>query len=247
MARAPQRVVLIGWAGAHERQLRGLAHWYLERGIAAEIVLPDAIRNMTCDDGWQREGRAIAKRIRATEGSILVHAFSNAGFWSWVAAVGALHDHELERIRGVILDSAPGVAERMEVERVVPWMSMALMPQILSALGRPPALRHPVLDVPVRAFIRFWLAMRPWVLLEAEASLRIAQRVGDWPHLLIYGGKDELVPSSLVDAFAQSLRDTGRGVSTRFFPDSDHVRHFVRHRGQYLEAIGVFLQVIRGS
>src|SRR5688500_4586980 len=97
--------IILGWAGATERQLRSVARWYASKGVHAIAIQPRTFRAMAFPSGWAREGARAVARAPA-EGPLFVHAFSNAGFWTYAAMLGALSDRS--RIRGVVIDSAPG-------------------------------------------------------------------------------------------------------------------------------------------
>ncbi|MCC6877790.1 MAG: DUF829 domain-containing protein [Sandaracinaceae bacterium] len=237
----PERALLIGWAGASERHLRGLRAWYVEHEYDPQIILPRAARNMSVRGGWARHGDEVARQLRARSGPLVVHAFSNAGFWTWVATMGAMRASELADVRAVILDSAPGIPERVDRAFLVRFATMAMMPQALALLGRPPALEHALLTPLMRAFFHLWVTARPEVLHEGPDSLAVARAIGEWPHLFLYGGADELVADHLVEAFARSLERRGRQVRLRKWNDSAHVRHFVRYREEYFDELERFL------
>jgi hypothetical protein len=236
--------VVIGWAGATERQLRGVVRWYGARGASAFSARPRIFHAMAFPNGWRREGEALAGQLteRAPEGAIAVHAFSNAGFWTYAAMLRALDAGVRDRIALAVIDSAPGFPERLDPRFTVRHSTMAMMPLLLRALGRPPALSHPVLDAPLRAFMRLWYAVSPTQIRQAEESLAIVRETGAWPLLFLYSNADSLVPAEHVGAFVASVR--GREVHELRWDDSENVRHMLVHRGEYFDAIAARLAAV---
>jgi alpha-beta hydrolase superfamily lysophospholipase len=173
---------------------------------------------------------------------IVVHAFSNAGFWTYAAAMRALANdvkggaHVRDRIVALVLDSAPGFPPRLSPDFATRSSAMAMMPLLLRALGRPPALSHPALDAPLRAFMRFWYHLSPVQIREIEESLAIVRDTGRWPVLALCSSADTLVPIEHVEAFVASMRER-RDVRVVRWRDSEHVRHLLVHRHEYLEAM----------
>jgi hypothetical protein len=116
------------------------------------------------------------------------------------------------------------------------------MPLLLRAMGRRPALTHPVLDRPLRAFMRLWFHLSPLQIREAQGSLKVVRETGRWPLLFLYSRGDALVRHELVTAFVDSVRASDRSVEVRQWEDSEHVRHMLRHRNEYFDAIAALLE-----
>lgn len=244
-ALAPRRghAVILGWAGSTERQLRGVARFYRSLELAPIVVAPRVFRAMSLPWGWRRQGAALAARlIEAVERSprpVVVHAFSNAGFWAYAAALRALSRGRrgrrvLDRIGALVLDSAPGFPPRLEAGFAARYSAMAMMPIVLRALGRPPALSHPMLDAPLRAFMRVWYHVSPLQIRTIEASLALVRDTGRWPILALCSSADALVDVAYVEAFVATLGERARTVR---WDDSEHVRHMIVHRQAYFDAV----------
>jgi hypothetical protein len=235
--------VIVGWAGSTERHLRGVASFHRSLGLEPIVVAPRVFRAMSLPWGWRREGEALAARlidaIDHEPGPIVVHAFSNAGFWTYAATLRALAQRRegrrvLDRIGALALDSAPGFPPHIRSRFAARSSAMAMMPLVLRALGRPPALSHPLLDPPLRAFMWLWVHASPLQIRRMEASLALVRDTGDWPILLLGSSADALVPIEHVVAFAATL---GARASTVRWEDSEHVRHMIVHRQAYFEAV----------
>lgn len=235
-------VAILGWAGSTERQLRGVVRWYAARGGRPFTARARVFRNMARPDGWRLEGRELAPRIRARlsrdDAPLVVHLFSNAGFWTYAAAWRELPPADRARLSAVIMDSAPGFPEHIEPRFYADNAAKAMMPMLLRALGKPPALRHPLLTPPVWAFMRLWYHASPIQQREAETSLALA-REPRCPHLFLYSSTDELVPAELVERFIQTLPPAL--VTAHRWTDSPHVLHMVKHRADYFARLAAFL------
>lgn len=234
---------ILGWAGSTERQLRGVARFYRSLELEPITVAPAVFRAMALPWGWWREGDALrARLIDAIEREprpLVVHAFSNAGFWTYAAALRALSrdprgQRVLDRIGALVLDSTPGFPPHIRSRFAARSSAMAMMPLLLRALGRPPALSHPILDPPLRAFMRLWTAASPLQIRRMEASLAVVRETGRWPVLALCSSADRLVPIEHVEAFVATLGDRARTIR---WEDSEHLRHMIVHRQAYFDAI----------
>lgn len=236
-------VAILGWAGSRPRQLRGVGAFYRRHGAAAvHTHSADVFRAMGHPDGWPSEGAQVARTLEAADPPRLVlHVFSNAGFWTWSATLERLAPAIRERVVAVILDSAPGIPEKIDPWSYARYSTMAMMPMVLHAFRRPPALSHPLLTPPVWAFMRLWYHLSPAQRAHAEAILGVVIDTGAWDHLVLYSAADELVPPHFVEAFAHRLAEAGRGVETRRWEDSGHVRHMLSHRREYFDRVAAFL------
>jgi len=236
-------VAILGWAGSSTRQLRGIGRFYRRREVRGVIPHSATIwRAMGTSGGWAHEGRELAAAIReADPESLVVHVFSNAGFWTWAATLQTLETSLLARVRAVVMDSAPGVPERIEPLFYAHHATRAMVPIALASLGRPPSQSHPLLTPAVWAFMRFYYHVSPKQIAWSERSTQLAIDVGDWDHLLLYSAADRLVAPHYVEAFAHRLRAAGRHVETQRWEQSAHVRHMISHRAEYFDRIGGFL------
>lgn len=236
---------MLGFAGSTERQLRPLASWYERRGSKAIAFVPPIVRNMAWSEGWALTGRQLRERVRATRAKKLqVHVMSNAGFWSYAALLEALNDvGELELIEGAVVDSAPGFSDAIGGNFYAKYSTMALMPSLLTKTGREPAIEHPVLTPPMRAFMRLWYAARPDTIRRAEGSLELVAELAEWPQLFLYSHADRLVPSKYVESFIQRLGCRQRPTQAKCWADSPHIRHMLLHRREYFDAIEEFWSV----
>ncbi|MCA9605230.1 MAG: DUF829 domain-containing protein [Myxococcales bacterium] len=235
-------VAILGWAGSTPRQLRGVGSQYRRAGAEVLTASADVFRAMARPEGWAEEGRALADRlVEADPAHLVVHVFSNAGFWTHAATLAALPAAFLPRIRAVIIDSAPGFPEKIDPWFYARYSAMAMMPMVLRAFRRPPALSHPLLTPPIWAFMRGWYHVSPTQVAAAEDSLRIVRDTGSWDHLVLYTATDQLVPPHFVESFVHRMRAAGRDVTAHRWEDGDHVRQMVARRQEYFGRVAGFL------
>ena len=228
--------LVLGWAGSSERQVRGMAGFYERAGARVITARADVLRAMGLPRGWREEGERLAPRLRG-ERPLIVHLFSNAGFWLWAATLEAMRPEDRARVSAVILDSAPGVPPRIEPGFYAKYSARAMMPLVLAGLGRRPRLTHPVLTPPLWAFMRLWYHLSGPQIRFAERSLEIVAGV-DAPHLLLYAEDDSLVRPVHVEAFARRLGDRARRMR---FETGGHVRAALVHRHRYWPRVEAFL------
>lgn len=235
------RVLIFGWHGSSERNLRAIARsWQaIEPALVCETFVPDTWRAMSRRDGWALIGSELAQRIesahRADPRPLVIHAFSNAGFWTSLAVLDALAPPTHAALAAVMIDSAPGFPEQVSARFTSKYAAMAMMPSLLASLGRRPRPRHWLLTPPVRAFLWGWHHVAPDQVAQMETSQRrmIAHLRGA-PLTLLYGDVDELVPHLYVEAFRDRAVAAGIDVTAERFAGSGHVRHFSGHRSRYI-------------
>jgi len=233
------RVAVLGWHGSHQRQLRGIARWYETREFAdVRTVITPTFRTMGLPGAWTRFGRELARDL--DDGTpLVIHAFSNAGFWTMSALLDAMKSTPTH----VIVDSAPGFPETIPMRFTAKFATMAMMPGLLSALRREPRLFHPILSPPIAAFFGVWhLLAREQVRYMETGQARVIARLRGVPLLAIWSDADVLVPTEQVSAFVDRALDGGVRVERLHFTDSAHVRHFVQHRHAYFDTIEAFLR-----
>lgn len=237
----PYRAVVLGWHGSKDRHLRGIARHHASRGADVIARAPRTFLAMGLPRGWEREAAPLAREILGRDPRpLVIHAFSNAGFWSARALLDALSDRV--PLAGSILDSAPGFPERPSFLFTAKYAGRAMLPALLEGLRMRPALTHPLLTPPVSAFLGAWhLLARRQVRFMEQSQPRMSALHRGRPLLAIYGGSDELVPARYVEAFLDRCAREGVLAERLFFPEGTHVRHLVTHRAEYLEAVDRFL------
>ncbi len=239
----PARVLVVGWHGSSERNLRAIARaWQsLDERVVTDAVVPDTWRGMSRPDGWTEVGQELAAKLvaahRADPRPWILHSFSNAGFWTSLAMLEALAIDQpdvLAALRVALIDSAPGFPEKVDPAFTAEYAAMAMAPSLLAALGRKPRHRHWLLTPPLKAFLRFWHHVAPRQIRFMETSqARMSALLAHASIELLYGDADELVPFRFVEGFLDRCRREGRTLHAERFEGSGHVRHFAGARTRY--------------
>jgi pimeloyl-ACP methyl ester carboxylesterase len=230
------RVVVLGWHGSTERQLRVIARWYQARGHAVRVVITPTFRTMGRRGAWPAFGLELAKELG--DEPLILHAFSNAGFWTMSALLDALPSKPLR----VIVDSAPGFPEKIPMWVTAKFATAAMMPGFLASLGRKPRSFHPVLTPVVAAFFGAWhLVAHEQLRFMETGQRRVIDELGGVPLLAIWSDADTLVPAEHVVRFLDHAARAGVSVTRLHFTDSAHIRHFVQYRAEYFARLAAFL------
>lgn len=242
------RVLIVGWHGSRERHLRPLARHDASHHRADVIThVPRTFRAMRSADGWVEEARPIAERLAHAHAArplpLVIHAFSNAGFWTTAALLDQLSPELRAAHAGTVIDSAPGFPPRVSPSFTARYATRAMLPGLLARLGLKASHSHPVLGPPFAAFLYAWHLIAPAQVRFMEGSLaRMRDAHRDRALLLVWGGRDELVLPEYVEAFADDCERSGAPLTRLYFPDGEHVRHLVTHRRDYLAARDRFLE-----
>ncbi|MBX7190848.1 MAG: TMEM53 family protein [Sandaracinaceae bacterium] len=251
---AAARILLLGWHDATARHLRAVARLHEPLGHVVHPVLSDSGRALARRGGFAREGlvqaRALAAAHAADPRALVVHSFSNAGFWTLAAMLEALereHPAVLLAHRGTILDSAPGFPEHFGARFTARTAPMAFLPGLLARLGRTPRTKHPLLSPLLGGLFGLWHLSAPRQIAFMRRALRVV-RDAHVPHegpprplLAIWGDADELVEARYVEQFLARAEEAGVPVERLHLPGSQHVRHLVAHRAAYEGAVRAFV------
>jgi hypothetical protein len=232
------RALILGWHASTERQLRGIARWYEARGFETRTVITPTFRTMGLPGAWRAFGEKLARDVDEKR-PLVIHAFSNAGFWTMSALLDAM---AMPPAR-VIIDSAPGFPEKIPMWMTAKFATAAMMPGLLASLGRRPRSFHPLLTPPIAFFFGAWhLVARRQIAFMQSGQQRVIDRLRDVPLLAIWSDADTLVPAEHVGAFLDRAERGGVRVERLHFEDSAHVRHFVQHRAEYFARLEAFVR-----
>ncbi|AKF11337.1 DUF829 domain-containing protein [Sandaracinus amylolyticus] len=247
MARAAFRELIVGWHGSRERQLRVLAkHDESKHGADVLTHVPRTFRAMSFPEGWAREGQRLAERLERAHAArpmpLVIHAFSNAGFWTTAALLDRLSPALRDAHRATVIDSAPGFPPHIEARFTARYATRAMLPALLARFGLRASHTHPLVGPPFAAFLYAWHHVAPKQVRFMESSLaRLRDAHRERPLMVVWGGRDELVPARFVEAFVRDCEAHGVPLERLFFQEGDHVRHLVAHRREYFAARDAFL------
>ena len=207
-------MVILGWMGCTPRMLDIYGAIYKRAEITTERLIPTMGSMMLVHQGFRgkgsslvRETCAMIKERHAKGERVIVHAFSNNGFFFLSACL--LHDPSIrDIIVGVIMDSCPGI---ITADSAATAVSSALR-QRPTTQGFRWSLARTVLDPLLRAI-----------------SERQERTWGVWddpplaPTLFLHSDGDEIVSPREVRAFAQllSARLDAKGAEALSRQDGD--------------------------
>lgn len=225
-------VLLLGWGGSTPAHLESFVRAYAGLGFRSHVFICDGFRSLLQYDRVVAACEAEARQIQALVGDdeIIVHAFSDNGFIAFCHFLRAWRgDGEarriIARIRGVVLDSSPGLW-RVSADEFSRRFACALTQMVSRRLGTPRS------NVPIvtPALIRcFDLYQRGWASTVQRLRGAYDEIEADYPgcpHLFLYGADDPIVPSRDVEAFAAELAARRLTVRTHRFDTAVHVGSF---------------------
>jgi len=244
------RVLLLGWGNATPSQLVVYERLYKILGLEPSSVIPDTLEGLGRAGAYGRALAPLAAELAAEAGTrpLVVHLFSDNGFMGWAALLEALDATEDGRrardaIRGVILDSSPGLwavrgpfdfARRFAlgmtpaVSRMAKLGARERLPVVTSLLGF--------------GFLGYQLLFRGSVRAMLSAGKRVEAKQPACPQLFLFGEKDILVPPRDVRAWIARQRAAGIDAEEHAFPTARHVALFPKDPRRYREAVAAFLK-----
>lgn len=243
------RSVLLGWGNAMPAQLVVYERLHRALGLEPSSVIPNTLEGLGRPDAYARSLAPLAARLAAEAGArpLIVQLFSDNGFIGWAALLDALDRTEGGRaaraaIRGVILDSSPGlwaVRGRIDFAR---RFALGMTPAVsrLARLGARERLPF-VTPLLAAAFVGYQLVFRRSVRVMLSASERIAAKQPRCPHLFLYGEHDVLVPPRDVRAWAAREREAGIDVEDHAFA-ARHVALFPKDPKRYRATLRRFVE-----
>lgn len=221
--RSETLVVLVGWLGSKERQLQNLSQFYQSLGCSTLVHIPNTFRMLGHPNGFSEEGEILRKKIENhPQSKLLIHTFSNAGFW---ASTSLLRSLRSEKILGAIVDCAPGFDSETSWREFQRLSAMALLPSLLSAQGKKPAHTDAFWTPWAERFLGLWALVSPRKMhFIRQAPERFARCMGSVPILTLQAGNDLLIPHETVERFAKRAARSGAKFEKIRFAEAEHVR-----------------------
>jgi pimeloyl-ACP methyl ester carboxylesterase len=244
------RALLVGWGNSMPAQLKAYERLHLGLGAQARSVIPDTRAGLMDPTAYARALEPVAREL-AEEGAdrpLVVHLFSDNGFIGWAALLDALTrirdgSRVRDAIRGVILDSSPGLwnaRTRLEFAR---RFALGMTPALARALRLGPRERIPIATRALGlAFVGYQIAFPRAVATMRSAADRVVHLQPRCPHLFLYGGEDVLVPPDDVRAWIAKQRDRGIDVEEAAFPGARHVALYPADPRRYRDAVQSFVR-----
>lgn len=249
------RVVLIGWGNARPAQLAPYEALYRARGHRVSTTLPDTAAGLLRPDGYLRTVASLAADLAGDAGApcTWVHLFSDNGFIAWAALLRTLAESAAGRrardaIRGVVLDSSPGlwnVGGRRDFAR---RFARGMTPAVSRALGLGARDAVPVVTpLLAAAFLAYRMTFRGPVETMLGSADVIAREQPRCPHLFLVGEADRVVEARDVRAWIARQRAAGIDATEVTFPAGRHVALLGSDPETYRTAIAAFIARTLGA
>jgi hypothetical protein len=236
--------LLLGWAGSTPRRLAPFVDIHRDLGNDTRIFVADAFGSLIRLEKARAKWAVEAHRIvaAAESGPMCVHLFSENGFIVFCMMVDVWRRTDegrdlMGRIRGIILDSAPGLyaANRAEFTR---RFAYAATPFILRILRQPAQQHHPILTPALeRCLDLYQVGWADTVRKILGVFDAVAADYPACPHLFVYSARDLVVPAADIEAFAAIIRNRGAPAQTLRFDTDAHIGGIQFAPNEYRRAI----------
>lgn len=246
--------LLLGWGNATPAQLRAYERLHEAIGLAPSSVIPSTAKGLLAPGAYARAVDPIAETMLEGRPIEVVHLFSDNGFLAWAALLerlgraGARGEDARARIRGVVVDSAPGLWASRGKRDFARRFAGAMSPLVARALGREPTESLPLVTPALTAvFVGFQLA-RPSVASRMRRGAdRVEAEQPRVPHLVLYARNDALVPARDVEAWIARQRAGGLDVTVRCFGRARHVALYPTDPRRYRSELAAFVTRLVGG
>ena len=244
------RVVLLGWGNATRSQLVAYERLHKLLGMEPTTLIPNTLEGLARPGAHARVVAPLAAELAAERGTrpIVVHLFSDNGFMGWAALLDALDATEDGRlaigvIRGVIVDSAPGLWAVRGPFDFARRFALGMTPAV-SRLAKLGARERLPIVTPLLAvgFLGYQVLFPRAVRTMLSAAGRVAKKQPRCPHLFLYGERDVLVPPRDVRAWIERQRELGIDTESHAFADARHVALFPKDPRRYRALLTEFLK-----
>ena len=219
-------------------------------GLDPSCVIPDTLEGLGRPDAYAHALAPLAAELAAEAGArpLLVHLFSDNGFMGWAALLEALDATENGRlaraaIRGVILDSSPGLWAVRGPFDFARRFALGMTPAVSRMARLGARERLPVVTALLGfGFLGYQLVFRGSVRAMLSAGKRVEAKQPTCPQLFLFGEQDVLVPPRDVRAWIARQRAAGIDAEEHAFPTARHVALFPKDPRRYREAVAAFVE-----
>ncbi|KAL3270878.1 hypothetical protein HHI36_021393 [Cryptolaemus montrouzieri] len=235
-------VILFGWAGCKDQNLRHYSYIYEKQGLTTiRYICP--FNTLFFDiNNMIRIGKEMVRPLEKETflGSpIVFHIFSNGGAFQYEVFLKALEKHPLiKQIKGVIFDSTPG-------RRTMVSTFLAIKADVNPGY----------LQLPTSALLTLYCIMKGSLetinakLLKKEyVQYKPFENLMDeeykWPQHFIYSKADKLIPYQDVEEFIRYRESLGVDVSLTRYENSAHVQHYRNNKLSYVKSVVKFINKI---
>ncbi|KAI9577073.1 hypothetical protein GQX74_011153 [Glossina fuscipes] len=244
-------VMLLGWAGCQDRYLMKYSKIYEDRGLMT-------IRYTAPVDTlfWRRSemvpiGEKILKLVQDMnmhKHPIILHIFSNGGAYLYQHISLATRRNKTPlKIRGMIIDSAPG-------ERRI----LGLYRAVTAIYGRERKKCHCLTAVIITLTLSFmWFAEEAYSAfkslfvktepIQTNPFNDLKNEPNEFPQLFLYSKGDAVIPYTDIEKFIKIRQEQGVEVNSICFDDAEHVKIFTKYPSKYVQYVCNFINKCLGS
>lgn len=246
------RSLLLGWGNATPGQLAAYERLHRALGLEPRTVIASTAAGLLGRTAYVASVVPTVERMQGGERVDLVHVFSDNGFIAWASLLDLLvatpeGRRARDAIRGVVLDSSPGLWAATGKLDFARRFAGAMTPLVARAARRPPRAHLPVVTPALTAlFVAYQLALPRAAAAMKGAADRVLAEQPAVPHLFLYGREDTLVPARDVEAWIARQRRHGVDVEARSFGRARHVALYPADPRRYRAELAAFVERVRG-
>uniref|UniRef100_A0A1A9WES0 Transmembrane protein 53 n=1 Tax=Glossina brevipalpis TaxID=37001 RepID=A0A1A9WES0_9MUSC len=238
-------VMLLGWAGCQDRYLMKYSKIYEDRGLMTMRYTAPVDTLF-----WRRSemipiGEKILKLVQDMNmhcHPIILHIFSNGGAYLYQHISLAIRRNKTPlRIRGMIIDSAPG-------ERRI----LGLYRAVTAIYGRERKKCHCLTAVIITLTLSFmWFAEEAYSAfkslfvktepIQTNPFNDLKNEPNEFPQLFLYSKGDAVIPYSDIEKFIKIRQEQGVEVNSICFEDAEHVKIFTKYPTKYVQYVCSFI------
>lgn len=263
------RVVLIlGWGGAKQRNLRKLVQSYSDRGVTSitmvmPLLVPELVRRHITAEAASMlatELKLLTKEpivedqcADKADGKYFLHSYSNNGAWTYATL---LKQRQLPSMpSAVIMDAAPFfMYEALPIIESAKVFSRVLTSTILK---KDVYYQFPLSEVLITLNTVMFAAARLIIRVQGDTPIipemekmcvYLRDSAPAVPTLFLYSTGDRLVPPEQVRDFMGKIKSRGVPVEDKVFGDEvGHTGSFFLHPKEYMDSVTSFLDRNNGA
>lgn len=239
-------VLLLGWAGCHDRNLAKYSVLYEIKGCITIRYAPPAQDVFFRPNRFQRVALKLLELLsdlNLEEHPVMFHMFSNGGCLVYRCISDILAgDVAMSQIniKGCVFDSGPAISSLLGATQAA--MTSVRGGQLYRVfVGVATFLYLGFTGLVAYAVGLIWKNHRGLFIVDMWWGL--AEEKSSWPQLFLYSKADKLCQHESIRKFVEFRRDNGVPVHSVCWDDSPHVGHLRVHREAYTQQINNFLDV----
>ncbi|KAG8195438.1 hypothetical protein JTE90_013891 [Oedothorax gibbosus] len=236
-------IILFGWAGCIDRYLAKYSEIYQKKGCTSirYITSPNVVSTRVIDEkkiyNLAENVINLLKDMKFDKHPIFFHVFSNGGgtvYRSVAEMIRKKHPNEFQ-IKGCIFDSCPAKVRPLGFLRATLAMTEGnLITRYAISLV---ALAKALIIGAYSAMLSYLTGKinyyRLWYALVEEPNIS--------PQLFLFSRADSVCPWDTIQQFADRRKSMGVDVKSVLFEDSEHVKHMVTYKEEYLQHVYSFI------